>query len=244
MTDADGAGGADYVTRRMSHLLGKAGSSEMKPMQDLGRPAVVLVAAFLGLGNVVNFVRSLPTLSVADPSTWLKPAASALVVAFYALVVVLYLRRGSAQATTGSRPAKVVAVVASWLPLALPYVSGTIASTRMLLTAEVLLVTGMVWSVVALRTLGRSFSIVAQARTVVRSGPYAVVRHPLYLGELVAALGIVLRAPSVAGFAVWCLLAGLQIHRTRHEERILSEALPDYSSYRALTRWRIVPGLV
>lgn len=216
----------------------------MRRATDLGRLAVVPVAVVLGAGNVVNLVRYLGAMSPAQPSSWLKPAGSALVVAFYALVVVLYLRRGSAQATSGSRPAKSVAVIASWLPLALPYLSGRDASTGTLLLAESLLVGGMVWSVVALRTLGRSFSIVAQARELVCSGPYAVVRHPLYLGELVAALGVVLRAPSISGMVVWLLLMGLQIARTSHEEQVLARALPGYPSYRALTRWRIVPGLV
>ena len=41
--------------------------------------------------------------------------------------------------------------------------------------------------------LGKSFSIIPQARRLVREGPYSVVRHPLYLAEEVALLSCLLR---------------------------------------------------
>lgn len=213
-------------------------------MTDAGRLAVVPFATFLAAGNAISCAHDVAAASSSDAASMLRPLAGVLVVAFYVLVVVLYLRRGRAASTTGSSMAKLAAVVASWLPLALPYVGGATPSAGMLLASTVLLTAGMVWAVVALRTLGRSFSIVAQARAVVQRGPYAVVRHPLYLGELVAALGVVLRAPSALGLGLWFALAAMQGFRTHHEELVLSAALPDYDGYRAVTRWRIVPGVL
>jgi protein-S-isoprenylcysteine O-methyltransferase Ste14 len=52
-------------------------------------------------------------------------------------------------------------------------------------------------------SLGRSISILPQARQLVTSGPYAFVRHPLYLGEMTAMLGI---AMQTARHGLCCFL--------------------------------------
>jgi protein-S-isoprenylcysteine O-methyltransferase Ste14 len=104
-----------------------------------------------------------------------------------------------------------------------------------------LLLAGLVWSVWAVRTLGRSFSVIPQARAVVSAGPYRVVRHPLYLGEIVATLGLAVVRPSAETFGAWVLLCVLQAFRAAHEERLLAATLPDYDGYRRCTR-RHVPG--
>ncbi len=169
-------------------------------------------------------------------------ATSVLTLSFYALVIAVYLRRSTAKATAPSRTVHVAAVVASWLPFTLPLLAGEPAGAAVLLTADLMLLLGLSWSVVSLRTLDRSFSIVPQARALVDTGPYRFVRHPLYTGELVAALGIVLTRPSAAGFAAWVLLAGLLAYRVVHEEAVLERALPEYADYRHRTA-RLVPGL-
>ena len=215
-----------------------------KRIADVGRLTVVPLATFLGAGNVVTVIHDMARVSTSDPASVLRPVAGALVVAFYGLVVLLYLRRGRPTETTRSTGAKLAAGVGSWLPLALPYAGGRSGSATTLLAAMVLLTAGMAWAVVSLRTLGRSFSIVPQARAVVQRGPYTVVRHPLYLGELTAALGVVLRAPSGLGLSLWVALVALQGYRTHHEERVLMRALPDYDRYRQATRWRIIPGIL
>ena len=215
-----------------------------KRIADVGRLTVVPLATFLGAGNVVTVIHDMARVSTSDPASVLRPVAGALVVAFYGLVVLLYLRRGRPTETTRSTGAKLAAGVGSWLPLALPYAWGRSGSATTLLAAMVLLTAGMAWAVVSLRTLGRSFSIVPQARAVVQRGPYTVVRHPLYLGELTAALGVVLRAPSGLGLSLWVALVALQGYRTHHEERVLMRALPDYDRYRQATRWRIIPGIL
>lgn len=74
-------------------------------------------------------------------------------------------------------------------------------------------------------------------------GPYAVIRHPMYLalicffGCTPAALG------SFAGFAPGALLALLVAARTAAEDRFLLKNLPGYSGYAARVRYRLVPGV-
>ncbi len=85
-------------------------------------------------------------------------------------------------------------------------------------------------------------SIVAQSRGLTRSGPYRLVRHPLYLGEFVATVGIVLTGFTWAALSVLAALATLQVYRSVKEEQVLSEAFPEYADYR-LTTARLVPAL-
>src|SRR4029453_316242 len=97
-----------------------------------------------------------------------------------------------ARATFPSRRAAVVAVAASWLPLTLSLLPPRDPPLLHLLAAHPPPLTGPCLSIWSITYLDRSFSLIAQARSVVRGGPYAYVRHPLYTGELTAFLGMML----------------------------------------------------
>ncbi len=205
---------------------------------DLGRLAMVPLMAVLLSLNALAVWRAV-TDGASSP---MHLVGTALSVAFYALVIDCYFRRSRAKATSTSMSSHLAAVTASWLPFAFP-VAGLYASSDGFPAAgSALLVAGMAWSVWSLRTLGKSFSVLAQARKVVRSGPYAVVRHPLYLGELVAMLGIVLLTPSMLTVGLWVALVALQVHRMGHEEAVLESHLDDYADYRLHTK-RLVPAV-
>jgi len=84
---------------------------------------------------------------------------------------------------------------------------------------------------------------VAEGQQVVTNGPYAVVRHPMY----VAALIIYLATPLVLG-SWWGLLAMLAqipvyVARILGEERVLARDLPGYVAYMQRTRFRLLPGI-
>jgi protein-S-isoprenylcysteine O-methyltransferase Ste14 len=84
---------------------------------------------------------------------------------------------------------------------------------------------------------------VEAGQPVVSSGPYAVVRHPMYLGVLL----ILLWTPVALG-SYWALPAfllfpvGLAL-RIRDEESVLLRGLPGYREYCLKVRWRLIPGL-
>jgi protein-S-isoprenylcysteine O-methyltransferase Ste14 len=105
-----------------------------------------------------------------------------------------------------------------------------------------LIVIGTGWAVWSVRFLGRSISVIAQARTVVDRGPYRVVRHPLYVGELVSALGVAIVVGTVWALFAWVALCLLEAYRALREEQVLLRALPGYGSYRARTA-ALLPGV-
>lgn len=94
----------------------------------------------------------------------------------------------------------------------------------------------------ALVHLGRSASMMAEARRLVTSGPYRLVRHPLYAAEAVASLGLLLQFLSTTAIVVWGCHISLQLYRIRYEERILRQAFPEYGDY-ARRVARVLPGL-
>jgi protein-S-isoprenylcysteine O-methyltransferase Ste14 len=77
----------------------------------------------------------------------------------------------------------------------------------------------------------------------VTHGPYRLVRHPLYLGELGAYAGLALASPSGRSFAGAIVFAIAQAIRMRMEERELTRVFPEYASYARRTP-RLVPVLL
>lgn len=90
--------------------------------------------------------------------------------------------------------------------------------------------------------LGRSFSIFPQARGLVTSGPYRFIRHPLYLAESVAALGMSLQFAQPWSLIVAVASIAAQVPRMHYEEQILASVYPDYQAYMRRTS-RLIPGV-
>jgi protein-S-isoprenylcysteine O-methyltransferase Ste14 len=82
----------------------------------------------------------------------------------------------------------------------------------------------------------------AEARQLVTSGVYRWVRHPLYLAEELAVVGIVLQFLSPWTGLLLAVQIAFQLRRMRNEERVLSETFPQYTDYRARTAM-LLPGL-
>jgi protein-S-isoprenylcysteine O-methyltransferase Ste14 len=94
----------------------------------------------------------------------------------------------------------------------------------------------------ALWHLRGSFAIMAEARRAVMFGPYRYVRHPLYLGETLALLGLCLMIGTVTALLLWAGVTALQLTRARIEEKKLARQFDDYRAYLERTRF-ILPGL-
>ena len=84
--------------------------------------------------------------------------------------------------------------------------------------------------------------MVAADRGLKMRGPYALVRHPVYLSYLVGQTGYLLQNPSAWNLGVMLIATACQLGRIRAEERLL-RADPAYAAYTMRVRYRLVPYL-
>jgi protein-S-isoprenylcysteine O-methyltransferase Ste14 len=84
---------------------------------------------------------------------------------------------------------------------------------------------------------------IAADQTVISTGPYAVVRHPMYASGMLYMLGTTLALGSYWGLVPLAAMLPFLIWRLFDEERMLNEHLPGYSDYQRKVRHRLLPGL-
>lgn len=94
----------------------------------------------------------------------------------------------------------------------------------------------------ALWHLGRSLSMMAEARRLVMTGPYALTRHPLYTGEALASLGLLIQYLSPTAVVLWTAHIALQLCRMHYEEGLLRRAFTEYGGYAGRVA-RLIPGI-
>lgn len=82
-----------------------------------------------------------------------------------------------------------------------------------------------------------------RGHTVVTSGPYRYIRHPMYAGTIPMYVATALVLGSLWALALAGVLAVLLVWRTALEDRTLRRELPGYAEYAARTRYRLLPGL-
>ena len=82
---------------------------------------------------------------------------------------------------------------------------------------------------------------VAEGQTVISTGPYAVVRHPMYAGVLPLLIGTPVALGSWRGLGALILFMPALIWRLLDEERFLHKNLPGYTEYTQKVRYRLVP---
>lgn len=84
---------------------------------------------------------------------------------------------------------------------------------------------------------------VEQDQQIIVSGPYSVVRHPMYLGGLVLLLGTPIALSSWWGELMFVPLLATIVWRLLEEEKLLDQKLRGYTQYRNLVRYRLIPGI-
>ena len=101
---------------------------------------------------------------------------------------------------------------------------------------------GVLVVLAGLGALGRSFGLVAAHRDLVMTGPYRVVRHPLYAAYTILQVGYLLQSLRLWNVVVLGVVWACQVARIRAEERLLREDA-GYARYTQHTRFRLVPGI-
>lgn len=84
---------------------------------------------------------------------------------------------------------------------------------------------------------------IAKDQKVISTGPYAVVRHPMYAGGLLYLIGMPLALGSYWGFAALAATMPFLLWRLFDEETFLTKSLPGYAEYMRRVRWRLVPNV-
>jgi protein-S-isoprenylcysteine O-methyltransferase Ste14 len=174
----------------------------------------------------------------APPNERLLPAVAGIA-AINALIAVLFLLR---------RP---LIALGSWVQLVscLPTMIGFGLSLSLAPSlaqwpwpAHVLFACGAALTITAFLSLGGSFGVLPALRAAVTCGPYRIVRHPAYAGELVMAVACFAAGPSLPAILPWLLLLPGVVWRILAEESVLARD-EEYSRYQSHVRWRLVPGI-
>jgi len=105
-----------------------------------------------------------------------------------------------------------------------------------------LVLVGCTTAILVMVDLGRSLSIMPEARKLVTSGLYRRIRHPLYLAEEIAIIGFYLQFRSWQTMPILVVHFYFQIRRMDWEESILAKAFPAYAEYKQRT-YRLFPRL-
>jgi protein-S-isoprenylcysteine O-methyltransferase Ste14 len=84
---------------------------------------------------------------------------------------------------------------------------------------------------------------VVQDQKVISTGPYAVVRHPMYASALLYLIGTPLALGSYWGLLALVFTLPFLMWRLVDEEQVLARELPGYTDYRTHVRYRLVPGI-
>jgi protein-S-isoprenylcysteine O-methyltransferase Ste14 len=162
--------------------------------------------------------------------------------AFAFILIVFLIARRTPIASMDAILPKAVALLGTYLGVALLVLPGGGVNAPMLLPASVLIFAGTTFGVYSLAWLGRSVSIMPESRKLVTSGPYSAIRHPLYLGEQMALVGVALQSGSAWAFGAFAVQFACQIYRMNYEEKVLSGSFPEYAAYMAQTK-RLIPRL-
>ena len=78
---------------------------------------------------------------------------------------------------------------------------------------------------------------------VISSGPYALVRHPMYLGTSIMWLATPIALGSYWALPVFLILPTVLVYRIMNEEEVLQRELPGYREYTQTVKYRLIPGI-
>jgi protein-S-isoprenylcysteine O-methyltransferase Ste14 len=210
----------------------------------LMRLPMLMWSIFLGLVTVIGLQEYIQQADPTLPGTVyiLNIAMRASVIAYLVVIAATVVARmRPAHKARGAEP-RISALIGTFLLTAVMLFPRRELSLSADMVSTVLTLAGSTFAIVVLTQLRASFSIMAEARQLVTNGVYRLVRHPLYLAEEIAAIGVMMQffSPWTALFLV--VQIGFQLRRMRNEEVILAEIFPEYLAYRERTA-RLVPGI-
>ena len=163
-------------------------------------------------------------------------------IAFMLLAAAAVLARTRPSTKASGLEPRISALIGSFLIYGIALYPRRDLSVSLEAISTVLTMIGNIAAVAALYQLGRSFSIMAETRRLVITGPYRFVRHPLYLAEEIAMVGVFMQFASVWTALLLVVQIAFQLRRMHNEELVLAASFPEYGAYRRSTA-RLIPGI-
>jgi len=238
----------------MSDLSSAGGSGSSILRDDLRRGTkaydlmaaipLVVIYALGAMGQFGQIAAMLARLDLAHPDFNLSIAIlSQLATFLFAILIIglLFARTPPRSSAKGLTP-RVMAILGTYMMVGLLLLPRRELSGAALAVSTMFILGGMAFAVYALLYLGRSVSVMAEARHLVTGGPYRLIRHPLYLGEGIASIGAVMQFFSPWALLLFAALIACQLYRMHREEQVLAGSFPEYAAYKNAT-WRVLPGL-
>ena len=222
----------------------------------MNRLALRALLGLLNLFLILSVLIFVPAWSLAYPEGWL------FLVSFFVpvLAITLYFlqrdpeliesRLRAGPVAEKERIQRIIQALAGTCFLLVFIVAGTDhrlgwseVPPSLVITGDLLVVLGLFIVFLVFRENSYASAVIAVGRDqqVVSTGPYAVVRHPMYAGAFVMLLGVPPALGSWWAFPFVFLLMAAIIWRLLEEERFLGEHLPGYHAYCEKTRYRLVP---
>jgi len=163
-------------------------------------------------------------------------------ITFLLLVSVVVISRTRPSGKASGLEPRISALIGSFLMYGIVLFPRRDLSLPLEMISTALILIGTAGAVVALSQLGRSFSVMAETRQLVTSGPYRFVRHPLYLTEGIATIGLFVQFASGWTVLLLAVQIGFQLRRIHNEETVLTASFPEYAVYSQITA-RLIPGI-
>jgi protein-S-isoprenylcysteine O-methyltransferase Ste14 len=209
----------------------------------LGKAGVIAVFGVLATWKAMAIGSVLAAWdTTAGADKYLDLAAQIAGLAFLLLILATTLFRFKPKATAEGWEPRLSALLGTFLTLSLVAFPPADLGPAWRVTAIALILVGGSLSIFVLARLGRSFSIVPQSRRLVTTGPYSIVRHPLYVCEEIAVIGVAMMCISPLVVLIVAVQWMFQLRRMSNEERVLRASFPEYAAYAARTP-KVIPRL-
>jgi protein-S-isoprenylcysteine O-methyltransferase Ste14 len=207
----------------------------------LMRLPLLVWASFCALRQFTGLVHN-GNVAAIDLVSTVHVAMRLSMITFMLLVVAVVALRSRPSAKAGGLQPRISALAGSFIMYGVVFFPRADLSLSLEMLSTTLILIGTAGAVVTLYQLGRSFSIMAESRYLVMSGPYRFVRHPLYLTEAIAIIGMFIQFASRWTAFMLAVQIAFQFRRIHNEESVLSATFPEYAVYQQTTA-RLVPGI-
>jgi protein-S-isoprenylcysteine O-methyltransferase Ste14 len=194
---------------------------------------------FTSILQVCSFVEYVNTAASLDP---IKITMLITSILFLWLIAIMVIVRIPPSAKARGLEPRISALAGTFLMYGVALFPRHALSPAAEVVATLFMMIGSIGAIVALWQLGRSFSVMAESRKLVTTGPYRLVRHPLYVAEEIAMIGLFMQFASVWTALLFAAQIAFQLRRMHNEEIVLSTAFPEYDAYRLSTA-RLIPGI-